>query len=72
MKSNLVAQGYDLKRVSTYSLGAAGAMALKLQGLDDSLIMKSGQWTALTFLGALHTGLTCRMTQRIHFVNVAG
>jgi hypothetical protein len=38
--TNLVAQGYDLKRVSTHSLRASGAMALKLQGVDDSLIMK--------------------------------
>jgi hypothetical protein len=40
IETNLVAQGYDLKRVSTHSLRASGAMALKLQGVDDSLIMK--------------------------------
>jgi hypothetical protein len=39
-------------------------MALKLQGVDDSLIMKIGCWTRLTFLtyilsqiGTLNTGL---------------
>jgi hypothetical protein len=47
--TDLVAQGYDLKRVSTHSLRASGAMALKLQGVDDSLIMRIGRWTGLTF-----------------------
>jgi hypothetical protein len=77
--TNLVAQGYDLKRVGTHSLRASGAMALKLQGVDDSLIMKIGRWTGLTFLtyihsqiGALNTGLAQRMALRIHFINVAG
>jgi hypothetical protein len=53
-------------------------MALKLQGVNDSLIMKIGQWTGLTFLtyihsqiGALNAGLARRMTRRIHFINVA-
>jgi hypothetical protein len=54
-------------------------MALKLQGVDDSLIMKIGRWTGLTFLtyihsqiGALNTGLATKMASRIHFINVAG
>jgi hypothetical protein len=47
--TNLVAQGYDLKRVGTHSLRASGAMALKLQGVEDSTIMKIGRWTGLTF-----------------------
>ena len=78
-KTNLVAQGYDLKRIGSHSLRASGAMALKLQGVDDSLIMKIGRWTGLTFLtyihaqiGALNTGLAQRMSVRIHFVNVGG
>jgi hypothetical protein len=41
--TNLVAQGYDLKRVGTYSLQALGAMAVKLQGVKDSLITKLGR-----------------------------
>ena len=76
--TNLVAQGYDLTRVGTHSLRASGAMALKLQGVDDSLIMKIGRWTGLTFLtyihaqiGALNAGLAQRMAIRVHFVNVA-
>jgi hypothetical protein len=46
---------------------------------DDSLIMKIGRWTGLTFLtyihaqiDALNTGLAQRMATRIRFVNVAG
>jgi hypothetical protein len=77
--THLVAQGYELRRIGTHSLRASGAMALKLQGVDDSLIMKIGRWTGLTFLtyihaqiGALNTGLAHRMATRIHFVNVAG
>jgi hypothetical protein len=77
--TNLVAQGYDLKQVSTHSLRTPGAMALTLQGVDDSLIMKIGCWTGLTFLtyihsqiGALNTGLTTKMATRIHLINVAG
>jgi hypothetical protein len=78
LETNLVAQGYNLKRVSTHSLRASGAMALKLQGVDDSLIMKLGRWTGLTFLtyihsqiGALNTGLATKMAVRVHFINVA-
>jgi hypothetical protein len=77
--TNLLAQGYELNRIGTHSLRASGAMALKLQGVDDSLIMKIGRWTGLTFLtyihaqiGDLNTGLAQRMATRIHFVNVAG
>ncbi len=77
--TNLVAQGYDLKRVSTHSLRASGAMVLKLQGVHDSLIMKIGRWMGLTFLtyihsqiGAPNTGLATKMATRIHFINDAG
>jgi hypothetical protein len=76
--TNLVAQGYAIRRIGTHSLQTLGTMALKLQGVDDSLIMKIGHWTGLTFLtyihaqiGALNTGLTQRMATQIHFVNVA-
>jgi hypothetical protein len=79
MDTNFVAQGYDPHRIRTHLLRASGAMALQLQGVDDSLIMKIGQWMRLTFLthihsqmGALNTGLAQRMTIRIRFINVAG
>jgi hypothetical protein len=79
VETNLPAQGYDQNRIVTHLLRASGAMVLKLQGTDNSLIMKIGRWTGLTFLtyihaqiGALNTGLAQRMSTRIHFVNVAG
>jgi hypothetical protein len=79
LETNLVAQGYNLKGVGSYSLGASRAMALKLQGINDSLIMKIGRWTGLTLLtyihaqiGTLNTGLAQRMVTHIHIINVAG
>jgi hypothetical protein len=75
--TNLVAQGYDMRRIGTHSLRASGAMALKLQGAVDSTIMKIGRWSGTTYLtyihaqiGALNAGLAARMAVRIHFVNV--
>ena len=54
-------------------------MALKLQGVADSTIMKIGRWTGLTFLtyihsqiGALNVGLADLMTTQVTFINVAG
>ena len=79
VETNLVAQGYDLGRIGTHSLRASGAMALKLQGVEDSTIMKVGRWTGLTFLtyihaqiGALHVGLAQRIAIQVHFVNIGG
>jgi hypothetical protein len=75
--THLIAQGYVIRRIGTHSLRASGDMALKLNGVSDSTIMKVGRWTGLTFLtyihsqiGALHTGLSQRMSTRIHFKNV--
>jgi hypothetical protein len=55
------------------------AMALKLQGVDGSLIMKIGRWTGLTFfmyihsqIGALNTELASKMAICVHFINIAG
>jgi hypothetical protein len=77
-ETNLVAKGYSPRRIGTHSLRASGAMALKLDGVDDTRIMKIGRWTGLTFMvyihaqiGALNAGLAQRMAQRIEFVNVA-
>jgi hypothetical protein len=61
---NLVTQGCTLKQIGSHSLHASGVMALKLQGINNSLILKISRWTRLTFLtcihaqiGALNTGL---------------
>jgi len=48
--TNLEAQGYNLARIGTHSLRALGAMAFKLQGVNNLTIMKIGWWTGLTFL----------------------
>jgi hypothetical protein len=75
--THLTAQGYDISRVGTHSLRASGAMALKLQGADDSTIQKLGRWSGNTFLtyihaqiGALNAGLAQKMATRVRFVNV--
>ena len=54
-------------------------MSLKLQGVEDSTIMKIGRWTGLTFLtyihaqiGALNAGIAQRMAIQVDFVNIGG
>jgi len=37
---NLISKGYTLNRVSSHSLWAGGAMAMKLSGASDSTIMR--------------------------------
>ncbi len=62
-------------------IGLSGAMVLKLQDVDNSLIMKISGWLGLTFLTYFHTQIDALntaplasqwMTTCIHFVNVAG
>jgi hypothetical protein len=67
--TNLLAQGYDMRRIGTHSLRASGAMALKLQGAVDSTIMEIGRWSGTTYLtyihsqiGTLNAGLAARCT----------
>ena len=73
----LLAQGYTLTRISSHSLRAGGAMALKLNGYDETVIMKAGRWTSQTFLTYIHTqiaalseGLSAAMVTQILFHNV--
>ncbi len=51
----LLLKGYTLNRISSHSLRAGGAMALKLAGAPDSTIMQVGWWTLLTYLTYTHT-----------------
>ncbi len=51
----LLAKGYTLTRISSHSLRAGGAMAMKLSGASDSTIMHVGRWTSLTYLTYIHT-----------------
>ena len=70
----LLLRGYTLNRISSHSLRAGGAMALKLCGASDSTIMRVGRWTSLTYLtyihtqiGALTAGLAGKMTTAFTF-----
>ena len=50
-----MAKGYTLDRVSSHSLRAGGAMAMKLSGATNSTIMRIGWWTSLTYLTYIHS-----------------
>jgi hypothetical protein len=74
----LLSRGYTLDRVSSHSLRAGGAMAMKLSGASDSTIMRIGRWTSLTYLtyihsqiGALSAGVAWKMSQCFQFQNVS-
>jgi hypothetical protein len=73
----LLARGYTMDRVSSHSLRAGGAMAMKLSGASDSTIMRVGRWSSLTYLtyihsqiGALTAGVAWKMSTAFRFQNV--
>ena len=75
---NLHNKGIEADLVGPHSLRAGGAMALKLNGADDTTIMKMGRWSGLTFLQYIHnqiahisTGLSDQMNTRLEFHNIA-
>jgi hypothetical protein len=77
MYDGLLLRGYTLNCISSHSLRAGGAMALKLSGALDSTIMRVGRWTLLTYLtyihmhiGALTAGLAWKMSTAFTFQNV--
>ena len=70
--------GIDADLVGAHSLRAGGAMALKLNGANDTTIMKMGRWSGLTFLQYIHNqiahlsvGLSSKMSTTIDFINIA-
>ena len=74
---NLISKGYTLNRVSSHSLRAGGAMAMKLSGASGSTIMWVGRWSSLTYLtyihsqmGALTAGVAWKMSTAFTFQNV--
>ena len=76
-KAGLLFAGYTLERISSHSLRASGAMALKLNGADDTTIQKLGRWSSRTFLMYIHTqisayaaGWSSKMAKPIHFLHV--
>ena len=71
-------QGFRLNDVSSHSLRAGGAMALKLHGYDRDTIKKIGRWSSDTFLtyiheqiGAFSAGIAQQMAIPIPFYNMA-
>ena len=68
--------GYSNTNVSSHSLRAGGAMAMKLNGIDTITIKKQGRWSSNTFLdyiqgqiGALTAGVATQMSNYIPFYN---
>jgi hypothetical protein len=75
---NLQDQAIDPDLIGAHSLRAGGAMALKLQGFDDTTIMKMGRWTSLTFLQYIHNqiahlsrNISQKMSEHLPFLNIA-
>ncbi len=73
----LLTRGYTLDHISPHSLRAGGAMAMKLSGASDSMIMKVGWWTLLRYLTYIHSqigmltaGLAWRMSTAFTFQNM--
>jgi hypothetical protein len=75
--NQLTSRGYTLDRVSSHSLRAGGAMAMKLSGASDSTIMRVKRWSSLMYLtyihsqiGALTAGVAWKMSAAFRFQNV--
>ena len=71
-------QAIDPDLVGAHSLRAGGAMALKLNGYDDTVIMKMGRWRSTTFLQYIHNQIahlskdvSKKMSMKLPFVNIA-
>jgi hypothetical protein len=73
----LLTRGYTLDRISSHSLRAGGAMAMKLSGASNSTIMRVGRWSSLTYLTYIHlqisaltAGLSKLMATQVRLQNV--
>jgi hypothetical protein len=71
--------GFTADLVSSHSLRAGGAMAMKLNGEDRDTIRKQGRWSSDTFLMYIHeqiaafsSGISKRMSRHIPFINLKG
>ena len=69
--------GFTPNDVSSHSLRAGGAMAMKLNGIDSITIKKMGRWSSETFLrhiheqiSALFAGISTKMNNFIPFHNI--
>lgn len=77
-KLGLHTSGIDPDLVGAHSLRAGGAMALRLHGFSDTVIMKMGRWTSLTFLQYIHNQIahlsedvSKKMSIPLPFLNIA-
>ena len=75
---DLKSSGMDITLISLHSFRAGGAMALKLNGHNDTTIMKFGRWKSLTFLQYIHnqiahisSGVSKSMSTELKFTNIA-
>lgn len=71
-------QAIDPDLVGAHSLRAGGAMALKLNGYDDTTIQKVGRWTSTTFLDYIHNQIahlakdvSKKMSINLPFLNIS-
>ena len=71
-------QGIHPDLIGAHSLRAGGAMALRLHSFEDTIIMKMGRWTSLTFLQYIHTqiahlsaDISKKMSIPLPFLNIA-
>lgn len=76
---NLTSAGFHRRLVSSHSLRAGGAMAMKLNGVDRDTIKKYGRWSSDTFLmyiheqiGAFSANISKLMSTHIPFANIQG
>ena len=79
LRLNLEDQGITPNYGGSHSLRAGGAMALKLNGISDTLIKKAGRWTSMDFLQYIHSqighlsaGLSLKMNTQVPLRNVSG
>ena len=50
----LVEKGFTLKRVGSHSLRAGGAMAMILNGINETVVKRLGRWSGQTFETYIH------------------
>jgi hypothetical protein len=74
-----MAKRIPIDQIDKHSLQSGGANALSLVGFSDMQIQKMGRWRVATFkeyiqeeLASLLEGMSRKMKQKFHFVNVAG
>ena len=75
----LLSQDITPNDVGTHSLRAGGAMVLKLNGISDTTIKKSGRWRSMAFLQYIHNKIghfaaevSLAMKNKVPFRNIGG